>query len=246
MDSVRSSRRVDHRTALAEVTTAMTAALETAPPGIRTSGLPRWTAHDVGAHLTGVHRWAAQIIRSGTRAGRTNLPELAGPTAEEYRAAATELLDVLAGTDPDRSCWTLDRSDRRVGFWARRQLHEALVHLWDVRSTAVGTPLLPDVPPERCADGVDEFLHVFPPRIGPAARRPLPGPLLLRATDTPAGWWLAPDWVVHPEERDAAATVQAPAGALLLFAWGRPITSEVELTGEPSVVHEFLRAQCRA
>src|SRR4051812_24931273 len=120
MDSTRSAWQIDHRTALAMVTAAMTAALETTPPDARTHGLPRWTASDVGAHLTGVHRWAAEIVRTGHRTGRTNLPDLAGPTAAEYHAAATELLDVLGATDPDRPCWTLDRTDRRVGFWARR------------------------------------------------------------------------------------------------------------------------------
>src|SRR4051812_13747257 len=163
MDSARSAPQIDHLAALAAVTDAMARALETVPPAEPTTGLPRWTASDVGAHLTGVHRWAAEIVRTGHRAGRTNLPDLAGPTAGEYRAAATALLDVLAATDPDRPCWTLDRTDRRVGFWARRQLHEALVHLWDVRSTAPGAPLLTDLSPELCADGVDEFLQVFPP-----------------------------------------------------------------------------------
>jgi uncharacterized protein (TIGR03083 family) len=246
MDSLRSTRRVDHRTALAEVTTAMAAALETAPHDVRTHGLPRWTAADVGAHLTGVHRWAAEIVRTGHRAGRTNLPDLAGPTAAEYRAAATELLDVLGATDPDRPCWTLDPTDRRAGFWARRQLHEALVHLWDVRSTTAGAPPITDLPPELCADGVDEFLQVFPPRIGPSSHRPLPGPLLLRATDAPAAWWIAPDWSVEPGERDAGATAHGPAGALLLFVWGRAVGPAVETTGDPAVVAEFLRAQCRA
>jgi len=90
----------------------------------------------------------------------------------------------------------LDRTDRRAGFWPRRQLHEVVVHLWDVRSVDDPTPdSLADVPGEVTADGVDELLQMAPSRLD-SNRSPLPGPLALHATDTGSRWLLGTDWAL--------------------------------------------------
>ena len=48
-----------------------------------------------------------------------------------------------------------------MSFWHRRQLHETLIHLWDLR-TAGGLDLV--VEPMLWADTVDEALTVMHPR----------------------------------------------------------------------------------
>src|SRR3954454_11104190 len=123
MDSTRSAQQIDHLTALAAVTDAMARALETVPPDGRPAALATWTTRDVGAHLTAVHRWATQIVRTGHRPPRTNRIDLPGTLAAAYRASADELLATLQETDPSCACWTLDRTDRTVRFWRLRQLH---------------------------------------------------------------------------------------------------------------------------
>lgn len=248
MDSHGSARRLDHLTLLEDAVQRFASALDAAPLTGRISERSRWTAEDVGAHLGGVHRWAASVVTTGTRSPRTNRPTLSVPVSQWYRESAGYLLAVLAAADADASCWTLDRQDRRVRFWHRRQLHETLVHLHDVRS-ARGEDAggLSDVPAEICADGVDEWLQVWPARMSPAAKTLLPGDLLLEAEDAGRRWLLQRDWSFRElrdgERADAHAVVTAAAADLLLWIWQRT-GPDVTVAGEGGVVAAFHLAPC--
>lgn len=234
---------LEHLDLLGDATARFTAALVDADPDAPAPALTAWSVGHVARHLVGVHRWCTAVVRDGTRPARSSTPAVDGDLVDAYRTAADELLGVLAATDPDRACWTMDAGDRRAGFWSRRQLHEVLVHLWDVRSAVDPTPAaLADVPAEVCADGVDELLQMMPTRLG-RNRAPLPGPLGLHATDLDRRWLLGPDWLQDGPALEAAASVRAPARELLLHVWGRP--APVALDGDPAVLRAFDRAPCR-
>jgi uncharacterized protein (TIGR03083 family) len=211
---------VDSLGLLERVSGAFERELAGAPVGARCAAV-RWSVGELGAHLGGVHEWAAEIVRSGRRGERLNVPAVAESVAEFYAAARAGLLGALAEADPERDCWTFDRGWRRVGFWRRRQAYEALVHLWDLRSaTDPGAPAPAEATPEMCADAVDELLTLFFAR--GAGERPLAGSVALRASDTGQRWVLVEDRTLS-ERRDRAVTteVSGPAADLLLFVWGR-------------------------
>lgn len=241
MDSRRPA--LDHLAVLPGLTEAFAVALAAADPGAVPVATGRWRVRDVGAHLLGVHRWAAEVVRLGVRPPRLERPAVAdGGLVDGYRAAAAELLAVLREVDPERQCWTLDRTDRRAGFWPRRQVHETAVHLWDVRSPVDPAPTaLADLPAGLGADGVDELLQMMPSRLG-RSRVPLPGPLALHATDVDRRWLLGTDWLPASDVEPVAA-VAAPERDLLLHVWGRGRFAVVD--GDAATLRAFDRAPCR-
>ena len=101
----------------------------------RCRGAARWGVRDLVEHLAGIHHWAAAQARD---------------VAETPLATARSTSRRSTATAP-RSCGTTLRRSRRTRsaprcsaggrptFWHRRQLHETLVHLWDLR-TAAGLP----------------------------------------------------------------------------------------------------------
>jgi uncharacterized protein (TIGR03083 family) len=200
-----------------------------------------WSVAELGAHLGGVHGWAAGIVRSGERGERANVPEVAGGVVKFYGRMRRELLTALEELDPERECWTFDRTWRRVGFWRRRQAYEALVHLWDLRSaTDPGAPAPAEAAPELCADAVDELLTLFMRRGG--KEEPLPGAVALRATDTGQRWVLTEEWTVSEHADRAAATeVAGLAADLLLFGWGRTGLRDVTVDGPVEPLRPFYR-----
>lgn len=245
MDSRAAAGLLDHRSQVRALTGVFAETLARADLDAPLPSSRSWTVADLAAHLGEVHRWAAEIVRTGRRGRRVNRPQLdAEQLVETYRARRTDLLAVLAETDPERTCWTLRPTDRRVRFWHRRQAHETLVHLWDLRAVADSSDGLRDVDPAVCADGVDELLGTFLPRAAPADLRPLGGPLTLTASDAGRSWTIEPTWRVRDGAgTDAAATVLAPAGILLLWAWKRPSTTDPDVAGDDAVVTAFRRSR---
>jgi uncharacterized protein (TIGR03083 family) len=244
VDSRAAAGLVDHRAQVEALTGEFAATLAGADPAAALPSSRSWTVLDLAAHLGAVHRWAAEVVRTGRRGPRQNRPDLPGDHVEFYRAGRAELVGALAGTDPERDCWTHHRSDRRVRYWHRRQTHETLVHLWDLRAAADPGAGLADVDPAVCADGVDELLEVFLRRAAPADLRSLAGPVTLTATDAGRDWTIGPDWAVRAgADPAAAAGVRAPAADLLLWAWRRPRAGAVELAGDGAVVTAFRRSR---
>ncbi|MBD7918130.1 maleylpyruvate isomerase family mycothiol-dependent enzyme [Cellulomonas sp. Sa3CUA2] len=187
----------------------------------------RWRVRHLVVHLARIHHWAA-----GQACRRQETPLGRGPFVldELYATQAAELRETLAGLDPDAPAWTLDDS-RVVRFWHRRQVHETLVHLWDLR-TAGGLPL--DVPAALWADTVDEVVHVMHPRqvrLGRAAAPPLRVRLVAMDADR--------TWTVHAADDAPAAPVAevaGPAASLALLLWGRTTADDPHLvvTGDRS------------
>ncbi|WP_421734215.1 maleylpyruvate isomerase family mycothiol-dependent enzyme [Cellulomonas sp.] len=190
-------------------------------PTTRVPWCGRWRVTDLVVHLARIHHWAAGQARR-----RQEVPLGRGPFVLEdlYATCAAELRDTLAELAPDARAWTLD-GDGTASFWHRRQTHETLVHLWDLR-TAGGMDLT--VPPWLWADTVDEVVTVMQPRQERMGRmEPLPAPIRLVARDADRTWLLG-----ATSGPDPVATVRGPADALALLLWGRATPDDPRLTVE--------------
>ena len=245
MLSTESAATIDHLVALRSATGEFSRTLGIVPLDARPPTFRDWDVTDLAAHLGAVHRWAAHIVETGHRTDRDNRPELTDTPGVWYHGGRTRLLEVLAGTDPERACWSHHPDDRIVRYWHRRQLHETLVHLWDLRSVLDPGDLLGEVAPLICADGVDEVLSVFPRRSSPAERQTLSAPIGLRATDAGRSWTVAPGWELIQGTIDGTAVdIAGPAGALLLYVWRRPIDpSSIAVDGDESALTGFRTAK---
>lgn len=123
----------------------------TTPHELRLPHLPRWTVHDVVAHLTGDHAWALDIL-TNLRAPRRGLAKdrrRGEALCARFDEETAELLVALrvAAAEPDAPCPNFaEGADGRVGWWPRHQAHEAVVHLWDLEAaTGAHTPLDPQL-----------------------------------------------------------------------------------------------------
>ncbi|ADG75108.1 protein of unknown function DUF1503 [Cellulomonas flavigena DSM 20109] len=212
------------------------AGIGTVDPGTPVPWCGRWRVRNLVVHLGRIHHWAAGQARR-----RQETPLGRGPFVLDtfYAQQAAELRDTLAALDPDAPAWTLDDSGV-VRFWHRRQVHETLVHLWDLR-TAGGLPL--DVPPALWADTVDEVVTVMHPRqVRMGRTAPLPGRIALHAQDA------GRSWRTHADDDAPAAPVvevHGPARSLALLLWGRLDAADPTLavTGDRAALTSALGAR---
>ena len=123
--------------------------------------LGRWKIKDVVAHLGGVHEWANRILTTrsmdgpGFRKSKLTGDEL----CDWFDGGAATLVETIRGIGADEECPNFNPgSPSAAGWWFRRQLHETVVHRWDVEAAADDTT---PIEPAVAADGVDEFLDVF-------------------------------------------------------------------------------------
>ena len=181
-----------------------------------------WTARELVRHLTDVHRWAAGMAR-----GANDWVE--GPDNDlsaRYAEAARLLRDTLAELGPDAPGKTLN-GPGPASFWHRRQVHETLIHLYDLRAPQALD--VTDVPAEAWADGVDEVVGMFYPRqIRLARTEPVSYAVRLVALDVPLAWTLG--------DGEPVATVTAPARQLDLYLWGRVGRTAVTVDGDEAAL----------
>jgi uncharacterized protein (TIGR03083 family) len=210
---------LDARFELARLQEMFADSIEAVDPATPVPWCGSWTAGDLVDHLTAIHHWATTMARdTDDRPAPAAADRLSG-----YRRAATELGRTLADLDPQAPARTLV-PDGTVAFWHRRQLHETLVHLWDLR-TAGGLELV--VAPARWADTVDEAATVMHPRQVRLGRAPA-APVRIRLTAVDAGRaWTLPAASDAPEE--PAVAVAGPAEALALLLWRRTMPDDPRL-----------------
>ncbi|HRQ01144.1 MAG TPA: maleylpyruvate isomerase family mycothiol-dependent enzyme [Terrimesophilobacter sp.] len=239
---------MDHLAALHSLTEAFERDIPATNLDHPTAAL-RWSGLDLVAHLGGVHRWAAEIVRTGHRAPRDNVPPLEGDPTQWYSESRRELLDLLDTTDPSKPVWTHQRSHRTARYWHRRQAHETLIHLWDLRSvTDPNAPAPGEAEPALWVDTIDELFEVFATKRAEQERATLPNPLRMHATDHHRKWTIHPDYTCEPVAKGRrGATVTGTAGDLALFSWGRlaPTSDRLGIDGEQAVVDAFVRARIR-
>ena len=198
------------------------------------SPVPRtdWTVRDLVTHVGGVHRWAADVIRTGAADLTTPLGLAVGqgPPDEEllgwYREGHEALVAALREAPPDLEAGTFLPAPSPRNFWARRQAHETAIHRADA-DAACGVAAVFD--PDFAQDGIAELLQGFAARQhGPE----LGDTLTLRCTD-------GPSWVVDLSgERVTAAPmpevergdVSGSSSDVYLWTWNRDSSALVDET----------------
>lgn len=197
---------LDHLALLETEVAGMTAALAANDPEAAVTACPGWTVRSLAGHVTTLHRWVTESL------DRTDMPPFdeqpatgaAADLAAAYSDAGTAMVRRMRELPSDHPCWTFDRTNHTAGFWHRRQMHELAVHRWDLDGHHLAEPV--------AADGVDEALDFFVPRMLKAGRATLPDGTLELVSPVRT-------WTVGSGE--PVAQVQGSAGDLLLAMWGR-------------------------
>lgn len=215
--------------------------------------VPGWTIEHVVRHAGKVHQWVSAALRepadaplSSIRRGG-DMPR--GPEClTTYRGALQDLLDEFTRRGPADPAPTME-GPGTASWWARRQAHEASVHRIDVADAlhAAGGPAVTPLDADVAADGVDEWLQVFLPRLAQGGRLPdeLGGRSIhLHGTDTAAAeWHLAFDpgaVAVTREHRKADVALRGGAQDLLLTLWRRRPVDDLDCVGDVSVARMLL------
>ncbi|MFA9430398.1 maleylpyruvate isomerase N-terminal domain-containing protein [Egicoccus sp. AB-alg2] len=230
----------------------------TAPAAAEVPSCPTWRAADLLWHVAEVQYFWARI--AGGVEDPDHVPDLARPgdaallpqLLEEQTLA---LLHALRRRDPDEWCWSWADEGQSVGWVARRQAHEALIHRVDAELVAGAQ--VADVTPALAADGVDELVRVFLDGVpdwgafsadGRSAR--------LVADDTGDAWSLrfgrfagtSPySGVAYDEDTVAVVadipaaevTVTGPAWDLDRWLWGRADAAALAIDGDTALAQRL-------
>jgi uncharacterized protein (TIGR03083 family) len=208
---------------------------------------PQWSVRDLEEHLGTVHRWAQELVRLRATERIRRIPtDLEAVDVEWLRSGGHSLAETLRSADPDEPMWAWG-ADQHVRFWARRQLHETLVHRIDLE-LAMGAGS--SVDPTIALDAVDEFLeNVKSDRdiaVRARASRPEGERLEIRATDVTRAWGVelsldGYEFVDAPSEPDAVL-IAAPTELLAALLRRRPLERcDVVIEGDRSLVDHWLR-----
>ncbi|MFC8079259.1 maleylpyruvate isomerase N-terminal domain-containing protein [Streptomyces sp. NPDC057307] len=240
-----------HRAELLAQTALLRSAVRGADLTAPVPTCPGWNLGQLLRHVGGTHHWAETVVR--TRA-TTPVPEdlvndvsgYADADPQEMDAwvaeGATGLADALRAAGPAERVWTPGPGGT-TAFWARRMLHEAVVHRADA-SWAVGSEFV--VEDDLAVDGIEEWMgfgtvpEVIEPKPGVP---PLLGPgrtLHFRGPGTAPGWLVDLTGAAVTCHRTdapppvAAVTVRAPLTDLLLLLYGRRTAADrtVEVDGD--------------
>jgi uncharacterized protein (TIGR03083 family) len=243
--------------ALAELESARFAdALAAADLDATVPTCPDWSGADLAWHLAEVQNfWASIVARLLVDPGDVKPPrrppdhELTSVVRDRARALVTALRERY----PNDTCWSWFEGGRHVGWVARRQAHEALIHRVDAELVA-GSPVA-DVDPAFAADGVDEMIGVMLGGGIPdwASFESDGAAIRLETTDTSDSWSLefgrfsgtSPtsgntydlDDARPCEDPDVVdATVSGRAWDLDRWLWGRTDESALTVTGDGRLV----------
>jgi uncharacterized protein (TIGR03083 family) len=209
---------------------------------------PGWDVGALIAHVGGVHRWAAAMVRdlAERRYDRATMDLQVPEERADYTSwllAGGELLrEALAARDPDAPMWAWG-GDQRVLFWSRRQLHETVVHRADAEIALGVSPVIDEAVAE---DGVEEFLDLLPHVRWRKQIKELvgDGETISWQADNGAGWLitLTPDGFTHERSGlPGTVTVRAATCAdLQLLAWGRRRADDYAVTGDEAFLAWWL------
>jgi uncharacterized protein (TIGR03083 family) len=228
------------------------ATVDGADPALPVPTCPGWTLTDLMSHLGGIHRWAAQHVATGARRRVPNAdvdlqePDDPAALAAWLAAGIDPMVATFRAGDPDAEVWGWG-ADRHGRFWARRMVHETMVHRVDA-ARAVGVE--PELDPALAQDAIDELLANLPHAayFAPAVDT-LRGDgesVGLHATDRDVSWRIrllpagyAWDWSTDP----ADAELRATTADLLLAVSGRTAPDDptrFEPTGDTALLRRFV------
>lgn len=217
----------DYFVTLGELQSEFSDALRRADPDLPVPSCDDWSVGDLADHLAGIHHWAAAMARD---ADEEPLP-VPLDLVTTYEAQAVELRETLTALGPDATGRILSGLTEDglgpVSFWFRRQVHETLIHLWDIR-VALGLSA-PEATTELWTDTVDEVLTVMYPRqIALKRTRKVVTRIELVATDADR------TWVIGAPNAVQKVAVSGAARDLALLLWGRtsPRSAGLTVTGD--------------
>ncbi|MEV1024082.1 maleylpyruvate isomerase family mycothiol-dependent enzyme [Streptomyces sp. NPDC050264] len=220
---------------------------------------PDWSLRELAGHVGRAHRWAEAMVR--TRAAEAlpedEVPDRA-PSGGDPATLGTwlgdgagRLAETLRAAGPDTACWSW-AWQQDSGFWARRMVHETVIHRADA---ALTTKADYAVAPEIAADAIDEWLRIVrfvqdvEARDSAQELKSDGRTLHLHATDTAPD--LAAEWLIELRDegvvwrRDHAkadVALRGPLTAVLLAFYRRePLDSgRVEVLGDRSLLDFWL------
>jgi uncharacterized protein (TIGR03083 family) len=194
-----------------------------------------WDVRALVTHVGGIHRWAADIVRTCSSTADTEAGHAVGhgpaddELAEWFRAGHAALVETLRSAPPELDCVTFLPADSARHFWARRQAHETAIHRVDAEGAAGAvTPFAA----EFAQDGIAEMLGGFARR-----RRTEDAPaatLGLAATDGPS--WLITlggeriEGAPADDLSDTGGTIRGTSSDLYRWLWNRPSDAVVDGT----------------
>jgi uncharacterized protein (TIGR03083 family) len=204
---------------------------------------PGWTVTDLLVHMVRGDNWARSIVERGAQ-GITD--RVANDTPDDlpagdalvsyFRTNAEDLVATLARVDPTTPAWTFSSADRTATFWRRRRAHETAVHRVDAESAAGEvTPIDTDL----AADGIDEFLVSFLPRLQEPLAAVGDFTFHVHCTDTEGEWLLSQRdgaAIVTAEHAKGDVAVRGTGSDLLLFLWGRVPAGSLEVFGDEALL----------
>ena len=207
-----------------------------AGPDASVRACPGWAVRDLVHHLGRVHRWATAFVAGGlTRPDQVEFATLGAPLPDDgelvdwYVAGHSALVEALAAAPADLECWSFLAAPSPLAFWARRQA--ARDGSPPRRRRAGCRSRCRPVPPGFAADGLDELLTGFVPRVRAGSQEEhvqRSATLRVACTDGDARWLVT----IGPErattvsgagarEGRADCTVRGRAEDLYLVLWNR-------------------------
>ena len=211
---------------------------------------PEWTIEKLAAHVGRVHRWSEYVVahRSTSRPAAEEMNLSRGPVSAAWlREGIEQLVATLRNTEPDVPLWVWGE-DPRAAWWARRQLHETLVHRLDLE-IALGCSN--HVEPRWAMDAIDEFLananaaRAFSTSFSQLTRT---GTILFTATDSAdrVSISVRPDGSLAQTDASPDAVVEGRALDILLAVMRRSNGREIPLaiTGDEDLVSNWF--ECSA
>jgi len=221
-------------------------AAEAAGPDADVPTCPGWKISDLMVHMVQGDLWARRIVES--RSTERTLPEMPADAPEGaalvpyFRAGARQLAETLATVPSGTSVWTFSADDRTARFWQRRRAQETAVHRVDAQA-AIGA--VGPIDTALAADGIDEFLFAFLPRLAGGLAGLGDATVHLHCTDTEGEWLITrtgDDVVVRREHAKGDVAARGSASDLLLFLWGRVPASTLEVFGDGALIERFQEA----
>jgi len=209
---------------------------------------PGWNLVRLGRHVGGVQRWAQRAVREratspvfhdGVDGVSGDIDVSPGELADWLDSGAVELAAVLKKAGPDAAVWTIAPDGTPV-FWARRALHDTVLHRADAAFATAGAF---SIPAAIAVDGIDEWVasstlpqaYESPRRYRDLVRE---GRAIgLRTTgDSPVRDWLIdlgsePITWRHTEEQ-TTVTVTGSATDLLLLLYQRDDYATANIDGD--------------
>lgn len=212
---------------------------------------PDWDVAALVGHVVEVHTWVRGLLAGaegfGTFPVDVERPERSPASfAAWYRDVGEAMHADLGARDPSEPCWTFSRADRTVGFWLRRQMHEINVHSFDA-ALAGGAELT--VVPAQAADGIDELLTLWGPRMARRSIAPtLSAPITIAPSDVDVSWTLLPPGEAGYAElagdsAGSVATLGGRANDIYFAMWNRLPHERIAVTGDAEVAAAYLESQ---